>query len=226
MTEKLSPAAAGAELWQLAEAGWPRLLELLSPARSAGPLPLPHMSAITVALAADAVAFFAAAELFLRDGREFLLLGITSDVACAADQSKFSEAVFFVATDGAGAVVMVAFRTRADYKFLASRTTNDAAPAALASAIRERCADSPPTGILAPAGSSEAVAEQLAECFGTGPPTVGMRERYLAATAARDPPHGIPEGSMRPVDNDADGALLGGWMEAFEASTQAMCPML
>jgi RimJ/RimL family protein N-acetyltransferase len=114
---------------------------------------------------------------------------------------------------------MVGLRTTPTFKFLVSRATDDAAPPALADAIADHCAGAAPVGLLGPADVSERVALRLAECFGTGPPSAGMAERYLAAVATCDPPHGMPKGELRRADIDfaADGTLLAGWCEAFEA---------
>ena len=186
---------------------------------------------VVVETGAEPAAFLAAAEPFLREGREFLLLGIASMAA-----ARFPATEYFIArrpssaepgdggeadsaAAGAGAVVMVALRTTPTFKFLVSRGTDDGAPLALADAIADHCQDAPPTGLLGPSEVSERVAARLAERFGTGPLTAGMTERYLAATAPRDSPHGAPEGALRPADTDpasADGALLAGWCEAFE----------
>lgn len=170
----------------------------------------------------EPAAFLASAGPFLRDGREFLLLGIASMAV-----ARFPATEYFVVRrraevatgDGEEAeVVMVGLRTTPTFKFLVSRATDDAAPEALADAIADHCAGSPPVGLLGPADVSERAALRLAQRFGTGPPSAGMAERYLAAVATREPPHGMPQGELRRADIDpaADGALLAGWCEAFE----------
>jgi GNAT superfamily N-acetyltransferase len=102
----------------------------------------------------------------------------------------------------------------------------------MADAIQRFCAASPPASMLAvtthnnavggSSGSSEAVAHHLAQIIGTGsPPLAGRRERYLLATAAREPPRGMPEGCMRQAIIDAavsdDSAVLTAFADAFQA---------
>jgi len=171
----------------------------------------------------EPAAFLASTAPFLREGREFLLLGLASMA-----MARFPATEYFivrrqaVTEDGerqAGVeVVMVGFRTTPTFKFLVSRATDDAAPQLLADAIADHCAGSPPVGLLGPTDVSERVALRLAERFGIGPPSAGMAERYLTAVATRDPPFGMPAGGLRRADIDpaADGTVLATWCEAFE----------